>query len=136
MFSNIVNTKFRPDKPMLIWDRDCSFCKYWVLKWKAITKDDVAYVPYQEISDEIYDIPQSDFKEAERLIEPGGRVFNGPEAAFRVLSYSSKKHGKWHRRYKSSEGFKYICDKLYVFIASNRNLTFKITRVIWGKTPV
>jgi predicted DCC family thiol-disulfide oxidoreductase YuxK len=40
-----------PERPFLIFDGDCSFCRVWVEYWKQMT-DGVLYVPYQEIGEQ------------------------------------------------------------------------------------
>lgn len=134
MFSKISSTVYRPEKPLLIWDGACPFCWFWTIQWKKITKDRVKYIPYQEIYHDIPDIPKSDFQEAARLIDPGGNVCNGPEAAYWCLRSGRVWKGLYFR-YKNSPIFRYLSDKAYVYIAGHRSFLLKVTYLFWGKDP-
>jgi len=133
MFQKLNYTQFAPDNPLMIWDGDCGFCKYWVLRWKKNTKEKITYKTYQEAAEDFKDIPVSAFREAARLIEPDGKIYDGPEAAYRSLTYAGKNW--YYEAYSSSTFFQYFSDKMYQFIANNRSLAFRFTRIFWGKDP-
>jgi predicted DCC family thiol-disulfide oxidoreductase YuxK len=38
-----------PEKPLLIYDGDCGFCRRWIQRWRAITGERVEFAPYQTV---------------------------------------------------------------------------------------
>ena len=84
MFTKFYRTNYPPtEKPMMVWDGECGFCKYWVTRWKMYTGDRITYKTYQEVASQFKDIPLKEFKKASRLIEPNGSVYSGPDSAYR-----------------------------------------------------
>ncbi len=137
MFQKIKQTEFPPvGKPVLIWDGDCGFCKYWVTRWKAITGEAIQYRTYQEAATDFPDIPLKEFKKASRLIEPDGKVYSGPDSAYRSYDYASNKKYPFHRWYLKYSFFRKLSDHGYNFIAKRRSLMFKLTRILFGNNPL
>jgi hypothetical protein len=64
-----------PERPILVFDGDCSFCRAWVEYWKQNTADRVFYAPYQQIGDRFPDIPHHEFAKAVQLLLPNGDRF-------------------------------------------------------------
>lgn len=122
------------EKPLFIWDGDCGFCKYWVIRWRLITADKVQYAPYQDVSDQFPAISTREFRRAAFLIEPNGQGYRGMESAFRTFTYGSRWHFlyKWYNKHRM---FQKLSDQLYNWIARNRSLLFTITRLLFGKDP-
>ena len=136
MFSKIIQTAFPPTKkPMMVWDGECGFCKYWITNWKSRTGSNIEYRTYQEVASHYADIPLKEFKKASRLIETDGKVFNGPDSAFRSFTYFKKKLSIWHRWYSEYKWFTSISDHTYNFIAKHRSFMFKLTKLFFGKDP-
>lgn len=118
----------------MVWDGDCSFCAFWIAYWQGITGDTIAYEPYQSIAEKFQDIEKKHFAEAVRFIEPDGRVFNGPDAAYRSLYRVGKL--KWlHNSYQKNVLVRNWSDALYQWIAKNRNLCFRISKFLFGSNP-
>lgn len=135
MFQNLNKTDFPPTKKnVMIWDGDCSFCKYWTTRWKAITKDKVTFVPYQEAKDHFKDIDILHFKQASRFIELDGKIYSGPNSAYRSLSYN-RKWAFLHRYYEKHSFFRKLSNGLYHFVARNRGFCFRITKLLFGANP-
>ena len=135
MFTKYQSVAYYPDKPLLVWDGDCSFCKYWMIRWKAQTGDHINYEPFQKIAGDIPGLPLDAFREAIRLINSSGNVYDGPHAAYKALSYS----GKWSwllAWYEKDELFRWISDHSYSFVARNRPFMFTLTKIAWGKDPL
>ena len=77
-----------PDRPVLIFDGDCSFCRFWIAWWRHRTGEAVDHEPFQNpnIPQRFPDIPRDRFAHAVQLIEVDGRVSEGAEAVFRSLA--------------------------------------------------
>ena len=134
MFEKYKRTDYRPEKPLLIWDGACSFCQYWKLRLQKITGDKVRYEPYQKIAEEIPDISEKGFEEAVRLIETDGKVYDGPDAAYQLLTYSNQPLN-FSRWYHGVPSFRLVSDHAYAFISKRRSSMFSLTKLLWGKNP-
>ncbi len=122
------------DKPLLIWDGQCGFCHYWVLRWEMMTGEKVDYETYQEVGEKFPEIPEKEFQKAAFLIEPDGDVFRGMGAAFRTFTYG----GPWgflFHWYNRSALFHGLMDRIYKWIALHRPFMYQLTRLMWGKNP-
>ncbi len=76
-------------RPVLIFDGDCHFCRFWVERWRGITAGRVDYRPFQDAAGDYPQIARSEFENAVQLIEPDGRVTQGADAVLRALEFSS-----------------------------------------------
>ena len=72
-------------KPLLVYDNDCDFCRYWIAQWQHITGDRIDYAPSQEVAAEFPEIPLSAYENSVQLILQNGTVLSGAEAVFRAL---------------------------------------------------
>ena len=136
MFAKIQQTAYPPTfKPMMVWDGECGFCKYWVTNWKSKTGDRIDYRTFQEVSEQFKDIPLKEFKKASRLIELDGTVYSGPDSAFRTFEYFENPSHSFHHCYSNYKSFNLICDHAYNFIAKNRKFIFRLTKIFFGNDP-
>lgn len=135
MFEKIEKTSYPPQaKPVIVWDGNCGFCKYWTTRWQKITKGKLDFTPYQEAKDYFKDIDIKHFKQASRFIDTDGKIYSGPNSAYKSLSNS----GLWgflHNWYENYSLFTNLSDGLYNLIAQNRGLFFKLTKLLFGANP-
>ncbi len=113
-------------KPILVYDGDCDFCKYWISRWKHVTKDRINYAPYQEVYTNFPEIPVSEFQSSVKLILETGQVYSGAEA---ILCALDNHTFLWC--YTKLPGFSYISEAIYRFIAKHRQHFSKMTRWLW-----
>ncbi len=118
----------------MVWDGECGFCKYWTIRWAKITKDRVEYIPYQDAHSQFPDIDIQHFKQASRLIDKDGRIFSGPQSAYKTLSHGSV-WGFLNKFYESYAWFRLFSDRLYNLIAHNRPAFFRISKFLFGSNP-
>ncbi|MDA9312893.1 DUF393 domain-containing protein [Vicingaceae bacterium] len=135
MFSKIERTTYLPgERPLMVFDGNCGFCKYWVIRWKKISGLEVDYKPYQKVAKNFKDISEQHFKEAVRYIDLEGNVFTGPDAAY--ITYFNKNKVKFlHLWYIEKTWFRNLSDFAYQFIADHRDTMSKITIRLFGKNP-
>jgi len=119
-----------PERPVLIFDGDCSFCRAWVEYWKSIT-DGVLYVPYQEIGDRFPEISGQEFAAAVQLVLPSGETFSGAHAVFQLLALVPGK-GALLWLYERVPGFAPVADAVYDWIARHRSFAYSLTKYVWG----
>lgn len=67
-----------PDKPELIYDGNCGFCRYWAARSRHLTKYRIKYVPAEGRPDSV------------ELIEVDGTRHNDAEAIFRALAHAPR----------------------------------------------
>ena len=122
------------DKPLMVFDGDCGFCRYWLVKWKKLSKDHYDYAPFQSAANEFQDIPLREFQKAVQLIFPNGDVISGAAVAYYpYYEFGSPKYlYKW---YHAGGLFKSLSDLLYRLVARKRNFFFKVSKVCFGKDP-
>jgi predicted DCC family thiol-disulfide oxidoreductase YuxK len=120
-----------PEKPLVIFDGDCHFCRRWIERWRELTRGAVEYAPFQEVADRFPEIPRADFEQALHFIDRDGKVYRGAEAVFRSLGSIRAGRGFiWC--YEHVPGFAPLAETAYRFIARHRQLASWSTRVLWG----
>ena len=112
----------------MIFDGDCSFCRYWIARWRPLTGDWVDYSPSQDpqIAERFPEIPVQSFKQAVQLVEPDGQVYGGAEAVLRTLgAVGERRRALW--LYEHVPGVAGVLELGYLFVASNRSALWKLT---------
>lgn len=121
-----------PEKPILLFDGDCGFCRRWIGRWKTLTGGAVLYFPYQGKLHEFPGITEEDCRKSVQLIEPGGLRTRGAEAVFRVLNYAPSR--RWLLAfYQKVPGFALVTEWFYALVAGNRTFFSKLTRLFSKK---
>jgi predicted DCC family thiol-disulfide oxidoreductase YuxK len=121
----------RPDKPLVIFDGNCNFCRRWIERWRGMTGGAVDYAPFQEAAARFPEVPPEDFEQALHFIEKDGTVYRGAEAVFRSLG--TVRAGRaliWC--YEHVPGFAPVLEAAYRVVARNRMLASFFTRLFWG----
>jgi len=119
------------DRPVLVFDGDCAFCRAWVEYWQRLTGDRVLYTPYQEIDRRFPSLPRKDFASAVTLFLPSGEVRSGAHAVFSLLALvPGESWMLW--LYVHIPGFAWIAEMVYRGVARHRSFCFWATRVLWG----
>lgn len=121
-----------PSRPLLIYDRDCGFCLYWVRYWQRLTADAVDYRPYQEVAERFAEIPRTEFQRAVQYIAPDGRRASGAEASFLTLSHARGK-SFWLALYRRLPGFARVSEGAYACIAAHRPAFHRLSLLLWGR---
>ena len=114
-------------RPLLVYDNDCDFCRYWIAQWQHVTGDRIDYAPFQEIAAEFPEIPLSAFENSVQLILPNGTVLSGAEAVFRALN-----NGLLLWCYYHLPGFASVSEWSYRFVAQHRPFFSALTRWFCG----
>ncbi|HMC26493.1 MAG TPA: lipase maturation factor family protein [Verrucomicrobiae bacterium] len=121
-----------PAKPLLVFDGDCNFCRYWIARWQRITGDRIDYLPFQDpaIAERFPEIPRARFEQAVQLIETEGRIYSAAEAVFRSLAYG-RRWPLW--AYRHVPGVAPVTELAYRLVASHRTFFSFLTRLLWGR---
>ena len=119
------------DKPVLIYDDDCEFCRFWISRWKPFTQDAVIYNPSQNVAENYPQISSQQFENSVYFVASDGSFCSGAQAVFKAFSHSQ--NGKWLlRAYENVPGFAPVSEWGYRQVAENRKLFSTVTRWIWG----
>lgn len=133
LFKKLQYTKNPPARNTLVWDGECGFCNFWKTRWEQKTKDRISFETYQQSSAKFPDIPLKEFKKASRLIETDGKIYSGPDSAYRSIWHSGTKF--WHNCYSQNKIFRSFSDHAYNHIAKNRRFYWKLTMAFFGDNP-
>lgn len=120
-----------PSEPLLIYDKDCGFCLYWIYYWQKLTGNAVSYKAYQDVHTEY---PSISIKEFQRSIQyiADGKIASGAEASFLTLSHARWKYF-WLWLYYYFPGFAFFSEKMYHVISTHRSFFYKISILLWGR---
>ncbi|MBI3849364.1 MAG: lipase maturation factor family protein [Verrucomicrobia bacterium] len=122
-----------PAKPLMIFDGDCRFCRFWINRWRQTTGDRVDYLPFQDpqVPARFPELAREQFEEAVQLIETDGRVYGGADAVFRSLAYNlCTRWPLW--LFQKIPGVAPITECSYRFVAKHRTVFSALTRLAWG----
>ena len=108
------------DKPLLIYDGHCSFCKLWIDYFKRRTGDRIAYAPSQDAAARYPQISAEQFDSAVQLVFPDGTYVSGAEAVFRALGIP------WIHAIRA------VPDSAYRTIARHRPFFYQVTKLFFG----
>ncbi|MEE2986836.1 MAG: lipase maturation factor family protein [Nitrospinota bacterium] len=120
-----------PTRPIMIYDGDCTFCRYWVSRWSSATRGRVEYAPSQEVGKHFPQIPPEIFQTSVQLVETDGKVYEGAEGVFRALAQApGKRWTLW--LYEKLPGFSSLTETIYRQVAEHRHQFGLVSRWIWG----
>jgi predicted DCC family thiol-disulfide oxidoreductase YuxK len=129
-----ATTGTRLERPILLFDGDCGFCRFWVERWKASTRGQVDFAPAQREAFRFPQIVESQWKRAVQLAMPDGQVYEGAEAVFRALACVPE-HRWALTAYRRVPGVRPVSDAFYRLVAGHRGFFSRLTRFGWGRDP-
>jgi len=118
------------EKPLMVFDGECGFCRAWIDYWKDLTGQRAEYAPYQQVAAHFPEVPTADFAAAVQIFLPDGEQRSGAHAAFTAMAFGRKTSPLW--AYEHVPGFAAISEVVYRTIAAHREAGFKITKLLWG----
>lgn len=128
--NRISKTKYPVDKPLMVWDGECPFCRLWIDWWRQQTGTCTTFEPLQSAIYRFRDIPTDQFKEAVAYINPEGDVYWGAGAVFASLSCQISLPFKI---YRNTPPFRWITERAYHFISKRRDFFFKVSKMLLKK---
>jgi len=116
-----ANIKLIPqNRPVLIYDGDCGFCRRWIARLPPETRSRVDTRPFQEAAEQFPNISLEQFQASVQLVQPDGSVYEGAQAVFRTLACNPN-HGWPLWMYLKVPGVALVTEYLYRLVARNRN---------------
>ena len=119
-----------PTRPLVVFDGDCSFCRFWIDRWKRTSGDRLDYAPYQEAATRFPEIPVEEFRRAVGLVRPSGQVLFGAAAVVAARAEVPGR-GLWSWVYRRVPGARPLMELLYRLIANHRRAASRVTRFFW-----
>jgi predicted DCC family thiol-disulfide oxidoreductase YuxK len=120
-----------PERPLVIYDGDCEFCRTWIARWQQRTGNAVDYEPSQEVASRFPEISAEAFSRSVQLVLPDGRVSSGAEAVARLLALP-RGPGIFLWIYRHVPGAGRASELAYRAIADHRDAAAALTRLLWG----
>jgi predicted DCC family thiol-disulfide oxidoreductase YuxK len=118
-------------RPLLVYDGECGFCRYWVRYWQRLTGERVEYRTYQSLELPHRGIDREQFAQAIFWFDSDGPALHGAAAAFRVLA-TVPGHGGWDWCYRRIPGISLLAEAAYRAVAAHRALAAPVARALWG----
>ncbi len=120
------------DRPVVIFDGKCGFCRIWIQYWTQLTGTGVEYAPSEDVGSNYPQIPAADFGQSVQVVMPEGEVISGARAVFTTLTYApGMKWLLW--LYDHLPGFAPGTEAAYRVIAANRTFFYDLTRFTFGR---
>src|SRR5437773_3740103 len=121
-------------RPLLVFDGNCGFCKFWIARWRHRTGETVDYEPSQnpDIPRRFPEIPRERFTGAVQLVDGDGCVSEGGEAVFRLLTLGGWWTPLW--AYQHVPGVAFVTERAYRVVADHRSFWARVTTLLWGRS--
>src|SRR3984885_1213529 len=123
-----------PERPLLLFDGDCGFCRFWVARWRAATRGQVDFAPAQQEAARFPEIAKESWKRSVQLVTPTGEVYGGAEAVFRTQAYAPER--RWMLGvYRRVPGAQFVSEAAYRLVERHRGFFSWLTWLGWGRDP-
>ena len=109
------------DRPLLIYDGACEFCRAWIARWRRWTGERVEYAASQDVASQFPAIDAARFRESVVLVGVDGRVCYAAEAVIRSLA-GTPGGGALLWAYARLPGFAGVSEWAYRAVARRRGV--------------
>ena len=113
------------NKPVMVYDGECAFCKRMISKFKRLTCAEVRYRSYQKVAPQFSEVSIPEFEKAVYYFEPDGQFYSGSDAVFQCLRHVPRYRGLTFL-YSHLLIMRVICRLGYWFVARNRLFVSKV----------
>ncbi|HLK22633.1 MAG TPA: lipase maturation factor family protein [Bryobacteraceae bacterium] len=110
------------ERPLLIFDGNCEFCRIWIRYWTQLTGTTVEHAPAED----------GRSLQSVELILPDGEVQRGAQAVVTTLQYAPG-WSCFAWAYGHVPGFASVSEAAYRLVAAHRTLFYHLTRLTFGK---
>ena len=117
------------DRPLLVYDGDCGFCRRQVARWRDLTGDRVEYATADEARPRYPQVTPEMVRASVVLLTPAGETFTGAEAVLSAL-------GGWKLwAYRRVPGLRTVAESAYAQVARHRHGASALTGLLSGPDP-
>lgn len=110
--------KTSTERPVLIYDESCPFCRRWADCLRTVTCTAIEFVSAEEGGARFPEIGRERMARAVQLVRPCRRVERGAEAVYTALAYGGHRWLLW--LYRRWPGFAITSELAYWFLARHR----------------
>ena len=121
-----------PARPLLLWDGECRFCRFWADRWRETLDEHLDLAPAQSQAARFPEIPAAAYDDAVQLIEPDGTVYSGAEAILRARAGGLKRRSLMLRAFEKVPGVSLLANVGYRAVAGSRPVLSPLTRWLCG----
>ena len=115
-------------RPVMVFDGNCAFCKFWVSKWQKLAAEEVDFAPYQQLPRVYYGVSRQQFSRSVYLITKYRRL-RGAAAVFEVLALGGNDF--WNRLYYNVVLADSFFESCYWLVATHRDFFFQLTKLFY-----
>jgi predicted DCC family thiol-disulfide oxidoreductase YuxK len=121
--------------PVLIFDGNCGFCRFWKTRWQYRSGSLIEYTPYQnaDVAQRFPEISRERCARAVQFVEPDGRVSEAAEAVCRLLASMGLRLPIYF--YEAVPGARVVSEAAYRLVAQHRSAAAGVTTMMWGRDP-
>jgi predicted DCC family thiol-disulfide oxidoreductase YuxK len=119
------------DRPVLVFDGDCTFCRRWAERGRRLLAGRVDFQPWQAVARAYPEIPVADFQRGVQFIAPDGQVWNNAAAALHALAMRPR-WGWVLGAYDRVPGVAPLTEALYRFVANHRPFFSRLDQRLTG----
>jgi predicted DCC family thiol-disulfide oxidoreductase YuxK len=120
------------ERPLVIFDGKCGFCRIWIRYWEQITGTSVEYAASQDVGSRYPQIPAESYSQSVQLVMPGAEVLSGARAVFTTLTYAPG--WAWLLWvYQHVPAFAPVTEAAYRLVAAHRTFFYHLTRLTFGR---
>ncbi|MDP7029001.1 MAG: lipase maturation factor family protein [Phycisphaerales bacterium] len=119
------------DRPLVVWDGDCEFCRRWIRRLHALAGDRVALATINHAAAAYPSIPRTSFQAAIHLILPDGTHLSGAAAVARVMAIAGIR--TWPDTLLRMPPARRVADLAYGWVARRRRTALTASRLLLGR---
>jgi predicted DCC family thiol-disulfide oxidoreductase YuxK len=120
------------ERPLLVFDGDCGFCRRRVERLRKRTGERVEYAPYQEAAGRLPSVPIAEFERAVQLRDTDGAIYPAAHGAFRTLAHGGVRWPLF--AYRHVPGFRWATELGYRCVAQHRTGISRAEQILFGAT--
>ena len=122
-------TRVMIDRPLLVYDGNCGFCRRQVGRWRDLTGDRVEYATAAEVQPRYPQVTPEMVRAGVVLLTTAGETITGAEAVLSAL-------GGWKLwAYRRVPGVRAVADFVYALVARHRHGASALTGLLSGPDP-
>ena len=114
------------DRPLLVYDGECGFCRRQVARWRDLTGDRVEYATGAEVRPRYPQVTAEMVRASVVLLTPAGETITGAEAVLSAL-------GGWKLwAYRRVPGVRAVAESVYAQVSRHRDAASALSGLLSG----
>ena len=122
--------KFKPKSPLLVWDKECDFCRLCIDRLYVLAGDRVELVPYQDLLEKFPKAPKMDYSKSVVFFTRDRKTYKGAAAIYRYYMEMGRSWG--FKLYCRIKWFAALSEWGYRLVAEHRGMFSRLANIFWG----